>query len=530
MAQQPPRKAPPSKPITDHPLFPAFVALWFSAVLGLGSLAVRPELLESLVLRSGIDLIVPAAAPPLGIMARILVALVLAATGSMLGIVVARKLARPGVAERDRNRTMHGSETGEQPLRHRDAHPDAPARRPISAREELGEELSAAPAAIPNMAQRRPSLTLADEETQYVAHESAPLIAAPMDLDAFIAASVAQVPLAVQEQTIGMDIAVWLPANQAWQSSSALPVAEPPLDTQVAFDDEDISAPTLLAAPSLHPDEAAPATRALAAAETTTPREAAARDGRQVFGMSPVEPQAAEDRQIFGMTPPSFLTPAEPAGEAAAAAPESATDTVSDEAPRANLAELGMVDLAGRLQESLARRRAARAAMPSAPPTAEPSSLLPPPRIAFAPESVGQEHIALIGPDVADRDNSEPDDGLSEIGTGGETSYASLLKMQMEGQVRNPHVRSNETETPADAAQPVVIFPGQASRIAILGSESLAAGFDSAASFRRFDSPVSAESGQPIALTAAASSIDPDEAERALRAALFSLQRISGAA
>ena len=57
------RKQAPAKPITEHQLFPAVVALWFGALFGLGSLAVRPSLLESLVRSSRIDLIVPAAAP-----------------------------------------------------------------------------------------------------------------------------------------------------------------------------------------------------------------------------------------------------------------------------------------------------------------------------------------------------------------------------------------------------------------------------------------------------------------------------------
>ena len=43
------RKQAPAKPITTHQLFPAVVALWFGALFGLGSLAVRPSLLESLV-------------------------------------------------------------------------------------------------------------------------------------------------------------------------------------------------------------------------------------------------------------------------------------------------------------------------------------------------------------------------------------------------------------------------------------------------------------------------------------------------
>ncbi|HNN56270.1 MAG TPA: hypothetical protein PKG84_08010, partial [Novosphingobium sp.] len=76
------RKPAKAKPITANPLFPAVVALWFGALFGLGSLAIRPTLIETLVMKSRIDLIVPAAAPPLGLTARMLIALILAAFGA----------------------------------------------------------------------------------------------------------------------------------------------------------------------------------------------------------------------------------------------------------------------------------------------------------------------------------------------------------------------------------------------------------------------------------------------------------------
>jgi hypothetical protein len=97
------RKPANGKPITSHQLFPAVVALWFGALFGLGSLAVRPSLLEGLVLKSHLDLVIPAAAPPLGVTARILVALILAALGAMIGIALARRIARPKPEERKRS-------------------------------------------------------------------------------------------------------------------------------------------------------------------------------------------------------------------------------------------------------------------------------------------------------------------------------------------------------------------------------------------------------------------------------------------
>lgn len=81
--------------LTRHPLFPATVALWFGALFGVGSLAIRPSLIEGLIVSSGIDLIIPAAAPPMGVTTRILIALALAALGGTLGAWLARRLSQP---------------------------------------------------------------------------------------------------------------------------------------------------------------------------------------------------------------------------------------------------------------------------------------------------------------------------------------------------------------------------------------------------------------------------------------------------
>jgi hypothetical protein len=95
-------------PISSHPLFPAIVALWFGALFGLGSLAVRPSLIESLVISSQIDVLVPMAAPPLGMTARILLALFMAMLGIGAGAAIARRIARPRPVARSRRRTATG--------------------------------------------------------------------------------------------------------------------------------------------------------------------------------------------------------------------------------------------------------------------------------------------------------------------------------------------------------------------------------------------------------------------------------------
>lgn len=88
--------------VGSHRMFPAVVALWFGALFGLGSLAVRPALIESLVLASRLEVLLPAAAPPLGMTARVLLALGMAVIGVACGAMIARRIARPRPAERER--------------------------------------------------------------------------------------------------------------------------------------------------------------------------------------------------------------------------------------------------------------------------------------------------------------------------------------------------------------------------------------------------------------------------------------------
>lgn len=81
-----------TRPISKHPLFPAMIALWFAALFGLGSLAIRPTLVESLVRATGIERAIPAVAPPLDLIARAEIALALAILGGLLGLILGRMI------------------------------------------------------------------------------------------------------------------------------------------------------------------------------------------------------------------------------------------------------------------------------------------------------------------------------------------------------------------------------------------------------------------------------------------------------
>ena len=133
-------------PISTHPLFPAIVALWFAALLGLGSLILPTLLLERPVPVSGLSSHVPMAAPPLGFTARATLALGAGTLGAVLGLLLARQVA-DNHAPKPKPR-FSGSEE--------------PARRPISAHDELGEEGLGQSGAAP-VAQKRRSLAIAED-------------------------------------------------------------------------------------------------------------------------------------------------------------------------------------------------------------------------------------------------------------------------------------------------------------------------------------------------------------------------------
>jgi hypothetical protein len=110
-------------------------ALWFAALFGLGSLAISSAALGALVTVIGLPALVPAAAPPLGFTAHVLVALLLTMAGGGLGLVLGLRLrprtaaaARPDAPAPLAYEDFNG---GVKKMRARDAHPDAPPCRPL---------------------------------------------------------------------------------------------------------------------------------------------------------------------------------------------------------------------------------------------------------------------------------------------------------------------------------------------------------------------------------------------------------------
>lgn len=485
-------------PVSAHPLFPAIVALWFAALFGLGSLAIRPTLLEAVVLGSHFDALVPAAAPPLGVTARILLALILAIAGGLSGAAIAKRIARPKEPVRERKRSSAAS-GNEVRLRGRDTHPDAPARRPISAHEEIGGSQiePAAPASL--LPGRRRALAIHDEGQPAEFHDHAPLPGGTFEPDVTDAAPDL---FELGEMDLGNFAEVTeVPARQEF-----IPVTPEAIE----------------------------------------------------LAASPL----ATTRQEFVVVPS-----VQPAREEPAAHP---APCAAEQIAHAPLAELGLVALTERFARSLQQRREAAAAVPvasqpAAPEAidaslatdvlpAEPLSDLDAPTLPMAlpagmrplsfDEPEGEEDdysrflpLRQISMPAAVEDEAEVSEpaafeaeAVSDDAESEDDGYSSLLELNTASPPRQQFVRIEEPVDHSAEVEPVVIFPGQSARAAAQ-SAPLAAPPAEVTGLRRFDAPAGAVSGRPVAASGPVAPLqNAVETEQALRAALATLQRMSGAA
>ena len=394
MAASTQARKPQQAPISSHPVFPAVVALWFAALFGIGSLVLPAALLET---------VAPA---PLGVTTRITVALVAAAIGVVAGLVVASKVvaaqAAPVVASRPRK---------------------APAKRPISAHEELGDEGLDAdrpdqPVKTPIPGRRRP-LSVTEESGRSEFLDAAPLpgglvvaedeetvepVAEPADeedaleLAAFAEEEHASATEALRNDVFGTgSLSVGKPAPFHMPVAAAAPAPRqfaPPVE---AIEDSAAGAPRAFDRPA-HPlsDAAIPAAvadpdegehEAVAGEPVAEPRAFDA----------PAEPQPAVVSTPFGMPEPmeAEAAPEEPVAAATFDSPaaqvevEAKEDVPASEAepdlPLAErpLAELGMAQLVERFALSLQNRTAASASRPDQD------------KVSDTPEAVADESVAL---------------------------------------------------------------------------------------------------------------------------------------
>ena len=541
------RKPAKGKPISSHPLFPAVVALWFGALFGLGSLAIRPTLIEDVVLKIGLDLIVPAAAPPLGVTARILIALIMASLGAALGAMLTLRINRPKNVARERKRTAANPgaavEAEAAMWNKRDVFTDGPARRPISAYEELGETMDSQNLLVG----RRRALAVEHEDQPFQPHEIAPLPGGEPQIFDIAAIRLAPVSLndAPDLELTPLDLGAF-PAPAPVEPAAPMPLPSPMIEREV---------PVVAESPRIF---------GVAAEDGHVPVDFVRAAGfrTSVFETEPAQPLFADRPETPAATP---IDPQPVNAEALAPLPAAE--------PQPSPAGLEMTDLAKRLQESMARRRAAKAqppempqaapvaaeAAPAAPVAAEPAFVPPPPIFEIAaPDPVAapvippapipmpaalrpvsfdhhdDDHADLAGlmprhlsmpapapvaPAVSETFAPElPVDAEAEVEAEIEVvpdeAFASLLSIEMP---RQEFVRIDEPEEPVANIEPVVIFPGQMAAAPVTP-------------LRPFDGPAAAMHGAPVAAAQAVPAVDPAEAERALRLALANLQRISGAA
>lgn len=266
LAMAPARKA-ARPPITANPAFPWIVALWFAALLGVGSLILPSAMLERIVVATGIASTFPAIAPPLGFTAKALMALVGTLAGGSLGLFLARRIAAPKTARighgKGRQAPIAPRSFEEDELDAEDDHGEVPfrantgRRRPLAIEEEQGPSdfLNLAPlpgtddeATGPILAERAPSLETAAEPRDESGHpDDGTENEEPFELD-----EAAALPEDCAEEAKKPVIAVGYTEPAKARATAAQPQPFSPPSMARVTDDEttDDGAPTQVAAPT----------------------------------------------------------------------------------------------------------------------------------------------------------------------------------------------------------------------------------------------------------------------------------------
>ncbi len=588
------RKQAGSKPpLSRHPLFPAVVAIWFGALFGLGSLAVRVSLIEAAVIETHLDTFVAAAAPPLGMTARILLALGLAAVGGILGAIIARCIARPKVVVTERRRNAAPAEGFGQSST--DSRSTYSAPEPAFLRDEHeSADILVSPSVTPSG--RRRSLAVPEDIEPDYHHDIAPLPGGhPQIFD----------------------------VTECDLSGPAGPGPSPEIagDAPAPLELSDFPAPASQAA--FEPGEALEAQASETHANPTAPFEAPSADGRpfdavlDAFGAPVVDQEdcaavstATADVEVETV---EVETPAASVVDFLAndhAAPQRRLVLPGGRAAQrlatAELEDLSPVELIERLALTLQNRRL----VPPSPERAAPAAPLaitedagPAPLIPESPVSETANRLAMpsalrpidfseyedhddlyaaVPPRSFVRQFEMPQPTAVETPPGteavqerfdpqtsgdapvdaepeylellpeteaelAEDAYSSLLDLSRPVEIRQKYVRIDDTDDDETAIEPVVVFPGQARPSGGLfsGPAAQPAAFGppvavppiaavpaNGSPVRRFDAPAAAttaDEGEATAGAAPTSAPDPAETENALRGALANLQRMSGA-
>jgi len=539
-------------PISVHPAFPAIVALWFAALLGIGSLVLPAVLLDRVVSATGLAALLPAASPPLGMTARSIIAIAGALGGAALGVAIARRVAQAhGPKAETRVAKLAGG-----------------SRRPISVHDELGGEGLVNGRGLP--LNRRRALAISEDDRPSDFLYRAPLpgenpeMPAPFAAVSFVAAAPEQAgadhePLELCEL-----------AHDSVNPYTANP-AEPAEWGDPEDADEDFEMPDSRESASAWPSHqhypAAPEVEQIDRLDTR----------KNLAGPRGLEPLPFAAPSLARRAPQvevAFEAEATPTSEREVQL-EAVATSPTPEAPEfradwetAPLDGLGLVQLVQRLGSTIERRRdrmeqaPARPVAPiglaqadfdpapaeeavqamaaffgSAPPaepepepdqTAESSPIsAPPPQflrsLSLADEDDDEDDVPdfslpllrqptsapPIVPAFAPADNDAAEDEAEDES---EEGCSSLLGMNNPfAAPKSEFVRIEEPEAEPDLTEPAVVFPGTEQPAPRSGE-------------RMFDPPGKASTHAAPAAQA------PADADAALRAALATLQRMSGAA
>jgi hypothetical protein len=547
----------PKVPISLHPAFPAIVALWFAALLGLGSMVLPVVLIERAVEVSGIAALVPAASPPLGLMARSLIALASALAGAAIGVVIARRVARA----HDAGRPSRVAKLAKG------------ARRPIDVHEELGGEGLVNGFGLP--VNRRRALAIAEDD-----RPSDFLYMAPLpghDEDPSLAFDEHPAAPRSADEPFELSDTFEDPAGTGEPKAWDRPDTDTDTDT-----DEDASMTVEQEFQPLAPEPRAEARQEFVPQAEPLPFSAPSLARRapatETFAAEP-EPQPAPAPAIPQAYEPEFDPAFDSAHEVELAASE--PQPFRGDWASAPVDELGLVQLVQRLGASLERRREWLATVATAPapapalastagldpapaeeaveamaayfgkPAADASVLVEPEGAVAEPQPAPLELRAkllggwptadddddddadampsftlplrkAVAPTIAFDEPDEPENDDERDGAAAEVpddSYSSLLAMRNPFTVKDTgFVRVDEPDAEDEEIQPTVVFPGA-------GETASAVPAVTPSAPRAFDPP-----GGFDAASAPRSHAAPAGTDAALRSALATLQRMSGTA
>lgn len=522
------------KPITANPMFPLVTALWFGTFLGLGSFAVAPALLEGPVVALGIATVIPAAAPPLGFTARILLALLMLGGGAVAGFLIGRWLGREKVAAPVRTRAFGKGA----------AEPAFEVRRPINAVQDLGDPLDTPVA--DDVPLRRRTLSLNEEPQLAMPSEAAPL------------------PGALPWEHCELDGGGMEPKQLAMPHTEAAP---DPLALETFLEEAHAIGAAPFAKPAEHDEQQEIAVALPEQVQDDVPVAAephvvAVRDSAlapllqaHAVAATPIDAAPLENLGLVQLIERLALAISRRAAPASApSAPVAAFAQVSPAAPEASVEPAEYIVVAPPPAPAIARFEAIAPAQEAAIVSTEPErvvQLRPAPWQPVAAvlseaeddgefdddaETLGLDRFLRLSPTKAPSAEADEADAVPEPEVA-EDRYPSLLDMGSVAARREPlHIEDGlaTDEDEATEIEPVVVFPGQQSptnsssarpferpSIAPLAGSPLAAPGRAAPSAAMPDIEATDFIGTPAA------SVDAEEADRALRAALATLQRMT---